>query len=84
MGQSASTPLETCLSNVCNGRVNCVGFPSDLLYQINWVKPYNLAVDVTPAAVVRPSTASDVAAIVQCATQNNAKVQAKSGGHSYA
>jgi len=61
-----------------------VGFPSDPLYQINWVKPYNLDVDVTPAAVVRPSTAADVSGIVKCASQNKVKVQAKSGGHSYA
>jgi len=86
MGNIGSTPspLETCLSNVCKGRFNCVGFPSDPLYQLAWVKPYNLAVGVTPVAVVRPSTALDVAAIVKCATQNKVRVQAKSGGHSYA
>ncbi len=84
MGQTASTPLEQCLSNLCSGRGNCVAFPSTPLYQLNWVQPYNLALGVTPAAVVRPSTAADVAGIVKCAAQNNVKVQAKSGGHSYA
>jgi len=81
---SSQSPLEACLSNVCKGRINCVGFPSDPLYQIAWVKPYNLATGVTPVAVVRPTTAQDVAAVVKCATQNKVKVQAKSGGHSYA
>ena len=86
MGNSGSSvsPLQTCLNNVCAGRSGCVGYPSDLLYQINWVKPYNLADSVTPVAVVRPSSAADVSAFVKCAGQNNVKVQAKSGGHSYA
>lgn len=86
MGNGQSTPLETCLSNVCNGRSGCVGFPSDPLYQITWVKPYNLdsQAAVKPIAVVKPSTAQDVSGFVKCAAQNGAQVQAKSGGHSYA
>ena len=86
MGAAASTPtaLQTCLNNVCSGRSGCVGYPSDLLYQASWVKPYNLAIDITPVAVVRPKTADDVSAFVQCAAANNVSVQAKSGGHSYA
>lgn len=86
MGNSHSaTAIETCLSTVCAGRSSCVGFPSDPLYQINWVKPYNLdkAAAVSPVAVVRPSTADDVAGVVKCAADNKLKVQAKSGGHSY-
>ncbi|KIH87835.1 glucooligosaccharide oxidase [Sporothrix brasiliensis 5110] len=86
MGHSQSTPsaLQTCLNSVCAGRSGCVGYPSDLLYQLEWVKPYNLAVDVSPVAVVRPQNAADVAAFVQCAVSNSVSVQAKSGGHSYA
>jgi FAD/FMN-containing dehydrogenase len=53
------------------------------LYQIAWVKPYNLDIEVTPVAVIRPTTAEDISAIVKCAVSNNVKVQAKSGGHSY-
>lgn len=83
MGNNPSA-LETCLSNVCGSRTGCVSFPSDPLYQINWVKPYNLAVDVTPLAVVRPNTAQEVSGIVKCASTAGVKVQAKSGGHSYA
>jgi FAD/FMN-containing dehydrogenase len=45
---------------------------------------YNLDIGVTPIAVIRPQTAADISAIVKCATANNVKIQAKSGGHSYA
>lgn len=78
--------LEGCLSNVCAGRSDCVAYPDilDPLYQLEWVKPYNLAIGVNPAAVIRPNSSEDVAAIVQCAVDNGVKVQAKSGGHSYA
>ena len=39
---------------------------------------------VTPAAVIRPDNAEDVAAAVKCAGEYGVAVQAKSGGHSYA
>ncbi|KAK7443398.1 hypothetical protein CaCOL14_012134 [Colletotrichum acutatum] len=84
MGQKPSSPLATCLDNVCNGRSSCVGYPNDPLFQLNWVKPYNLDIPVEPIAVTKPSTTEDVAGFVKCAADNNVKVQAKSGGHSYA
>ena len=84
MGNSNSTPLQKCLNTVCNGRTDCVGYPSDLLYQSKWVKTYNKAIDVTPVAVIKPNTAADVAAAVKCAVEGKVHVQAKSGGHSYA
>ncbi|EFQ33600.1 FAD binding domain-containing protein [Colletotrichum graminicola M1.001] len=84
MGQKPSSPLATCLNNVCDGRSSCVGYSNDPLYQINWVKPYNLDLAVVPIAVTRPETKEDVAGFVKCAADNNVKVQAKSGGHSYA
>lgn len=83
MGNSGSS-LQKCIDAVGNGRDGFAAYPSNPLYQIQWVKPYNLDVAVTPAAVVRPQTAQDVSAIVICATKNNVKIQAKSGGHSYA
>jgi FAD/FMN-containing dehydrogenase len=83
MGQNPSA-LQQCLNNVCAGRSGCVGYPSSALYQWQWVKPYNLDVKVVPVAVVRPQTALDVSGFVKCATANGVKVQAKSGGHSYA
>jgi FAD/FMN-containing dehydrogenase len=85
----ALASLQDCLNHICASRSDCVGFANDGLdilntYQRNWVKPYNLAVDVNPEAVVRPNSSQEVAAIVQCAAENGYKVQAKSGGHSYA
>lgn len=38
---------------------------------------------VEPIAVTRPDTTEEVAAFVKCAADNDVKVQAKSGGHSY-
>ncbi|KAF3762891.1 FAD-binding domain-containing protein [Cryphonectria parasitica EP155] len=78
--------LQDCLNGVCAGRSNCVAYASDSdpLYQIEWVKAYNLAIDVTPTAVIRPNSTQEVAATVQCAAENGIKVQARSGGHSYA
>lgn len=51
-----------------------------------WSESYNTnkSVVARPAAVVRPKTAQQVAAVVKFAAQNGYKVQAKSGGHSYA
>jgi hypothetical protein len=84
MGNSGSvSALEKCISTVGNGRVGFAAYPSNPLYQISWVKPYNLDISVNPAAVVRPQSAQDIAGVIQCAATNNAKVQAKSGGHSY-
>ncbi|KDN62913.1 putative FAD binding domain-containing protein [Colletotrichum sublineola] len=84
MGQTPSSPLATCLNNVCDGRSSCVSYPNDPFYQLNWVKPYNLDIAVEPIAVTRPETKEDVAGFVKCAADNDVKVQAKSGGHSYA
>jgi len=86
---STLASLHDCLKDVCASRSDCVGFAHDGLdilntYQRNWVKPYNLAVDVNPEAVIRPNSSEEVAAIVHCAAENGYKVQAKSGGHSYA
>ncbi|KAI4097029.1 MAG: hypothetical protein L6R37_006865 [Teloschistes peruensis] len=47
-------------------------------------KPYNLRLPYTPAVIVLPITTQHVSDAVVCAGQNNVKVQARSGGHSYA
>ncbi|KAJ7589559.1 hypothetical protein C8J56DRAFT_938917 [Mycena floridula] len=62
----AGSPLQLCL----NG---------DILYQLDAVKPYNLDIPIVPAAVIRPSTAEDVAAAIQCAVESPVKVQARGG-----
>ncbi|KAJ4290040.1 hypothetical protein N0V88_006843 [Collariella sp. IMI 366227] len=82
MGNSGST-LTQCIQAVENGRLGFAGFPSTPLYQTLWVKPYNLDIKVTPAAVVRPETADDISGIIKCAVANSVPIQAKSGGHSY-
>ena len=47
-------------------------------------KPYNLRLPYTPAVVVVPTTTTHVSDSVGCAGKSKVKVQAKSGGHSYA
>lgn len=47
-------------------------------------KPYNLRLAYTPAVIVLPTTTTHVSDAVMCAGKSNVKVQAKSGGHSYA
>ncbi|KAK2026167.1 FAD-binding domain-containing protein, partial [Colletotrichum zoysiae] len=49
-----------------------------------WATPFNRARPVVPIAVVRPQNTEDVSGFVKCAAKHDVKVQAKSGGHSYA
>ena len=84
MADVASSPLRTCLLAAVAGNRSRLAFPSDLLYQTTAVHPYNLNIPVQPAAVTFPSSSVEVAKIVSCAAQLGYKVQARSGGHSYA
>ena len=81
MGNQQSTTLQDCLIAVV-GPGN-LAFPSKPFYQFTDVKPYNLDIHVTPIAVTYPSTNDEVAGIVKCAAKHGAKVQGRSGGHSY-
>ncbi|OCL09556.1 Glucooligosaccharide oxidase [Glonium stellatum] len=45
---------------------------------------YNLRLQYTPAVVVNATTIQHISDAIVCADQNGLKVQAKSGGHSYA
>lgn len=47
-------------------------------------KPYNLRLVYTPAVIVVPTSTQHISDSVVCAGKSNVKVQAKSGGHSYA
>ncbi|KAF7317826.1 Reticuline oxidase [Mycena kentingensis (nom. inval.)] len=94
MGQTPSTlppasqpgsPLQLCLNKVFAGNVSeKVGYPQDFLFQPIDVKAYNTRVPVIPAAVTRPSTTAEISGVLACAAASDVKVQAKSGGHSYA
>lgn len=75
--------LQACLDAICQGRDSCVAYPGQQFYQESWVHRFNLDIDVTPAAVIRPDNARDVADAVKCASQYGYPVQAQSGGHSY-
>ncbi|KAL9632237.1 MAG: hypothetical protein Q9164_005440 [Protoblastenia rupestris] len=48
------------------------------------VRPFNLRLPYTPTVIVLPTTTEHVSTAVVCAGQSNVKVQARSGGHSYA
>ena len=46
--------------------------------------PYNLRLEHTSAVIVLPKTTQHISNAILCATHFGVKVQAKSGGHSYA
>ncbi|SLM33671.1 glucooligosaccharide oxidase [Lasallia pustulata] len=61
--------------------------PISLLSSLNFAQlaePYNLRLPYTPAVIVLPTTPQHVSDGVKCACSTGVKVQAKSGGHSYA
>ena len=82
MGNSPSSPLESCLTNALS-RAD-FSLPKDPLYQLTAVNAYNKAFTITPAAVTRPRNADEIAAVVKCAADQHLKVQPRSGGHSFA
>ncbi|KAK2767565.1 hypothetical protein FQN54_003723 [Arachnomyces sp. PD_36] len=84
MGNSTSSVVHDCLVNAVGGNEDLLAFSNNPLYQISDVHPYNLDIPLTPAAVTYPETAEHVAGIVKCAAEADLKVQARSGGHSYA
>ena len=47
-------------------------------------EPFNLRLAFAPAVIVLPTTTEHISTAVVCAAENDIKVQAKSGGHSYA
>ncbi|KAL8741340.1 MAG: hypothetical protein Q9190_006043 [Brigantiaea leucoxantha] len=47
-------------------------------------QPYNLRLQYTPAVIVLPTTIQQISDSVRCASSSGTKVQARSGGHSYA
>lgn len=84
MGNSHSSPAETCLQSAVGNNFSLIAFPDQPFYQAFAVNPYNLNVPVSPVAVTFPESSQQIADIVKCAVDYGYKVQAKSGGHSYA
>ena len=74
-----STTLQDCLgaSNVPVSFTNSAVFSA-------LAQPYNLRLAYIPAVIVLPTTMQHIIDAVLCAGKSNVKVQAKSGGHSYA
>ena len=84
MGNTGSTAIQKCLVDAVGGDKALLAHKDTPLFQLAHVKPYNLDIPVTPAAVTYPKSAEHVAAIVKCAADNDLKVQPRGGGHSYA
>ena len=69
---------------------DCLGSKDVPVYFLNSpefaqsASPYNVALPYNPAVIVIPSTTQHISDAVVCAGKSHVKVQAKSGGHSYA
>jgi FAD/FMN-containing dehydrogenase len=83
MGHSNSKLIKA-IKDTLDNDTDLYAFPGEAFYQLKHVKPYNLDRPVEPAAITYPKTKEQVAAIVKVAVEHGAKVQARSGGHSYA
>jgi len=84
MGNTSSSVVDQCLATALGGNSpNQFATSKTPLWQLSHVHPWNLDVDVSPAAITYPRTAEQVAAVVKCAADNGLKVQPRSGGHSY-
>ena len=78
--QSAeSSGVQECLNN---GKVP-YRLPSSYDFS-QYTAPYNTRLPYKPAVIILPTTVQHVSSALVCAGQANLKVQARSGGHSYA
>ncbi len=81
-----SNPIDS-RQNSLSGCLASKNVPTSLIASSDWsslISPYNLRLAYTPAAVTLPTTVQQIADSVLCAAGAGVKVQAKSGGHSYA
>ncbi|KAJ5949140.1 hypothetical protein N7454_000724 [Penicillium verhagenii] len=83
MGITHSSVVHDCLLSAVGNNANLLAFQGDFLFTSN-IPRYNLEFPVIPTAITYPQTTEQVAAIVKCAATHDIKVQAYSGGHSYA
>lgn len=63
------------------------GIPDDLPASPHFAAletPFNIRLNYTPSVIVTPKTEQELALAVKCASGTGVKVQARSGGHSYA
>lgn len=78
-----STRREASVVTCLNSKGVPILTPSDAYYA-NYSSPYNLRLHYHPLVIVLAATSKHVSDSVLCAAKYNLKVQAKSGGHSYA
>ncbi|KAF4472900.1 FAD binding domain-containing [Fusarium albosuccineum] len=83
MRADTSQALKDCLLDAVGGKAAQIKFPSDAGFQSDHVRPYNLNFPWAPFAITYPADSSQVGKIVACASENDRKVQARSGGHDY-
>ncbi|KAG8161915.1 hypothetical protein KVR01_007680 [Diaporthe batatas] len=90
VGSAGLTPSTALLRTRQTGLLDCLGnksVPLAVSTSANWtefVTSYNIRLQFDPAVIIIPETNQQVSDAVACASQNGIKVQAKSGGHSYA
>lgn len=84
-----ATNLASCLAD-STGLAQCLSaanIPVAVPSSSNFAQhalPYNLRLQYQPAAIALPTTTQHISDAVLCASKSDVKVQAKSGGHSYA
>lgn len=83
MGNQTSSLGHDCLVSAVGNDASRVAFPDDVLHAGRNLEALNLNIPVKPVAITYPNTADEIANVVKCASDYGAKVQPKSGGHSY-
>jgi hypothetical protein len=83
MGNIQSIPGHDCFLAAVGHNSSLVTFRTQAFFALH-VPLYNLNFPVTPVVLTYPKTSGQVADIVSCAVDYGYKVQARSGGHSYA
>lgn len=90
VGHAGFVPSTASLSTRQTALLDCLdkrSVPLTASTSANWtefVTSYNIRLQYEPAVIIIPETTQQVSDAVVCASQNGIKVQAKSGGHSYA
>lgn len=83
MGNTHSIAGQGCFLTAVGNNPDSIAFKGDLLFGSR-SPVYNLNFPVTPVVLAYPQTTEQVSEIVRCAVSHGYRVQARSGGHSYA